>query len=181
MCIRDRINMLKIIRNSTSLVQVRQCSFKSREELEAYLSVKVEEGLKYLESMQTRDNSKEAQEDLVKSIARTNYLSKYFLCNMLKTLAQENSSLRKDQNFLVAPRVTVENTRPRAKAYGGGEGDAQGVLRSAFVSAAAHCDSAEGFPSSGRRSSASARLPVPLRVRAASASNPTKEPIGRAR
>jgi len=93
--------MLGVLKRSTRLVQVRQHCVKSREELEMYFAMKLEEGLKYLEKMQSKDNSKEAQDDLVRSIARTNYLSKYFLYNILQAIAQKNPSFKDDVNFKV--------------------------------------------------------------------------------
>lgn len=93
--------MLKLVRYSTRLYQSRQYCVKSREELEAYLSEKIEQGLNYLEKRQEESNSEDAQEDLLQSIARTNYLSKYFIYNTLDTLAKRNSSFKNDENFKV--------------------------------------------------------------------------------
>ena len=98
--------MLRISKRMTKLLQVRWNCVKSREEMEIYLSQKLEEGLKYLEKMQMYDNTEEGKEDIIKGITRCNYVSKYFLCNALQIVSTHNLIFKNDENFKVIIYIT---------------------------------------------------------------------------
>jgi len=83
------------------LKMVRYINFSNRAELEQYIAEKLEKSLKYLEEIQKPDSTEEGQEELIQSIARTNYLTKYILTNFLKSIHDSNHQIREDPNFKV--------------------------------------------------------------------------------
>ena len=76
-------------------------SFTNKEDLEAFLSEKLEAGLRYLENLQRIENTEEGKEEIVKSIMRTNYLTKYALYHAMEEMSENSTELKVDPEFQV--------------------------------------------------------------------------------
>lgn len=85
----------------------------NKEQIEAMMAERLEYLLHYLEDAQKPDSTEEGKEDLVRSLTRSNYLSKYTLYHILESVSKTNPTLKADPEFQASGACKLHCTNRR--------------------------------------------------------------------